>query len=109
MVATQLNQPEGFTTEGAHRGRFTVLVDVAAVHLRVRRARGARNAPVVDVHDELVPLEVDGAPIIDGLAAVVKTAEMLVDLKAVGIERSRTGLFVAPNDEEFSKLRDAFS
>ena len=54
-------------------------------------------------------LEVDGAPIIDGLAAVVKTAEMLVDLKAVGIERSRTGLFVAPNDEEFYKLRDAFS
>ena len=54
-------------------------------------------------------LEVDGALIIDGLAAVVKTAEMLVDLKAIGIERSRTGLFVAPNDEEFSKLRDAFS
>ena len=54
-------------------------------------------------------LEVDGAPIIAGLAAVVKTAEMLVDLKGIGIERSRTGLFVAPNDEVFSKLWDAFS
>ena len=49
--------------------------------------------------------DVDGVPVVDGLAATVKTAEMLVDLKAAGIERSRAGLFAAPGDEDLAKLR----
>lgn len=53
-------------------------------------------------------LDVDGAPVIDGLAAVVKTAEMLVDLKSVGIDRSKIGLFTAPDDDALVRLRDEF-
>lgn len=49
--------------------------------------------------------EVDGAPLVDGTAAVVKTAEMMVDLKAAGIRQSRIGLFEAPSDEDLEKLR----
>jgi len=52
--------------------------------------------------------EVDGVPVVDGLAATVKTAEMLVDLKAVGIDRSRAGLFAAPANEDLAKLRALF-
>ena len=49
--------------------------------------------------------DVDGVPIVDGLTATVKTAEMLVDLKFVVIDRSKTGLFAAPGDEAPTKLR----
>ena len=49
--------------------------------------------------------DVDGVPVVDGLAATVKTSEMLVDLKAAGIERNRAALFAAPGDEYLAKLR----
>jgi len=49
--------------------------------------------------------DVNGAPVVDGCAATVKTAEMLVDLHGLGIERGKTGLFAAPGDEDRLKLR----
>lgn len=52
--------------------------------------------------------DVDGAPVVDGCAATVKTAEMLVDLKAAGIEQSRVGLFAAPPEADRAKLRALF-
>jgi allantoin racemase len=52
--------------------------------------------------------DVDGVPLVDGCAATVKTAEMMVDLRAVGIERGRTGLFAAPPDDDLAKLRGLF-
>lgn len=49
--------------------------------------------------------DVNGATVVDGCAATVKTAEMLVDLHALGLERGKTGLFAAPNEEDVRKLR----
>ena len=52
--------------------------------------------------------EVDGAPVLDCCAAVVKTAELMVDLDRMGIRRSGRGLFTAPPDEDLAKLRAMF-
>ena len=52
--------------------------------------------------------EVDGAPVVDGLIATVKTAEMLVDLKAAGVDRGKNGLFKSPSNEDLVKLRGLF-
>ena len=49
--------------------------------------------------------EVDGVPVLDGCAAVVKTAEMMVDLDRLGIERSTQGLFAAPPPDDVARLR----
>ena len=51
---------------------------------------------------------VEGVPLVDGLAATVKTAETLVDLRAAGIERGKTGLFATPDDDDLEKLRALF-
>jgi Asp/Glu/hydantoin racemase len=51
---------------------------------------------------------VDGVPILDCCAAVVKTAEMMVDLDRMGIRRSNRGLFTSPPDEDLAKLRAMF-
>ncbi len=52
--------------------------------------------------------DIDGVPIIDCCAAVVKTAEMLVDLDRLGVRRSQTGLFTAPPSDERTKLQAMF-
>jgi hypothetical protein len=52
--------------------------------------------------------EVDGVPILDCCAAVVKTVEMLVDLDRLGIRRGQTGLFTAPPPNERVKLQHLF-
>ena len=49
--------------------------------------------------------EVDGVPVLDGCAAVVKAAETMVDLDRLGIRRSARGLFAAPPDDDLAKLR----
>lgn len=52
--------------------------------------------------------DVNGAPVVDGCAATVKAAEMLVDMHVLGIERGKTGLFAAPGDEDRLKLRSLY-
>ncbi|MFT6580642.1 MAG: aspartate/glutamate racemase family protein [Alphaproteobacteria bacterium] len=52
--------------------------------------------------------DIDDVPILDYCAAVVKTAEMMVDLDQLGVKRARTGLFTAPPAEDQSKLRAMF-
>jgi len=52
--------------------------------------------------------EVDGVPILDCLTAAIKTAELLVDLHALGIRRSATGLFEAPPAEAKTAMRALF-
>ena len=52
--------------------------------------------------------DVNGAPVVDGCVATVKTVEMLVDMHALGIERGKTGLFAAPGDEDRLRLRALF-
>ena len=44
--------------------------------------------------------EIDSVPIVDGVAVVIKTAEMLVDLKNMGIMRSKKGLDISPVSKE---------
>jgi len=44
--------------------------------------------------------EIDGVPIVDGVAVVIKTAEMLVDLKNMGIMRGKKGLDISPVSKE---------
>ena len=44
--------------------------------------------------------DIDGVPIVDGVAVVIKTAEMLVDLKNMGIMRTKKGLDVSPVSKE---------
>ncbi|MBL4720625.1 MAG: hypothetical protein JKY20_05795 [Alphaproteobacteria bacterium] len=53
--------------------------------------------------------DIDGVPILDCCATVVKTAEMLVDLEQLGVHRARTGLFAAPSPEDRAKLRDMYT
>ena len=52
--------------------------------------------------------EVDGVPILDCCTAAIKTAEMLVDLHALGVRRSAKGLFEAPQGEMREKVRRLF-
>ena len=44
--------------------------------------------------------EVNGVPFVDGVAAVIKMAEMLVDLKNMGVVRSKQGLDISPVSKE---------
>ena len=52
--------------------------------------------------------DVNGAPVVYGCVATVKTVEMLVDMHALGIDRGKTGLFAAPGDEDRLRLRALF-
>lgn len=52
--------------------------------------------------------DIDGVPILDCLTAAIKTAEMLVDLHALGIRRSATGLFEAPPPDAKAEIRKLF-
>ncbi|MFC2016716.1 aspartate/glutamate racemase family protein [Chloroflexota bacterium] len=53
--------------------------------------------------------EVDGVPILDSTAAVIKTAEMMVDLKTVGISRSKHGLYAPPSAEDLVAIRKLYT
>ena len=56
-----------------------------------------------DIHD------IDGIPLVDGIAVVIKTAEMLVDLHKMGVKRSRRGLYTAyPPKEELLAARKIY-
>ena len=52
--------------------------------------------------------DIDGTPILDCCGAVVKTAELMVDLHRLGIRRSRKGLFTAPSAEEKVELHKLY-
>lgn len=52
--------------------------------------------------------DVDGVPILDCCTAVVKTAEMMVDLHRLGVRRTTKGLFAAPDGDAKAKIRALF-
>ncbi|MFC1981653.1 aspartate/glutamate racemase family protein, partial [Chloroflexota bacterium] len=43
--------------------------------------------------------EIDGVPVVDGVSVVIKMAEMLVDLKKMGIKRGKKGLGIPPTSK----------
>ena len=53
--------------------------------------------------------EIDGVPILDVCGAVIKIAELMVDLKEIGISRSKKGLFAAPSQEEIEQIRKLYT
>jgi Asp/Glu/hydantoin racemase len=52
--------------------------------------------------------DVDGVPVLDCCTAAIKTAEMMVDLHALGVRRGTKGLFEAPPGEAREKIRKLF-
>ncbi|MFC2003512.1 aspartate/glutamate racemase family protein [Chloroflexota bacterium] len=52
--------------------------------------------------------DIDGVPILDMAAALVKTAELMVDLKALGISRSKSGLYTPVSKEELTQVRKLY-
>jgi len=52
--------------------------------------------------------EIDGVPLLDVCGTVVKVAELMVDLKKIGITRSQNGLFSVPSREERAQLRKLY-
>ena len=52
--------------------------------------------------------EIEGIPILDGSSAIIKMAEMLVDLKHLGIDRSRLGLYTPIPKEDLRSLLDLY-
>ncbi|NKB59433.1 MAG: hypothetical protein GKS00_24180 [Alphaproteobacteria bacterium] len=52
--------------------------------------------------------DIDGVPILDCCTAVVKAAELMVDLRRLGIVRSTKGLFAAPPPDAKDKIRKLF-
>ena len=62
------------------------------------------NPPNMFMVDQGVK-EIDGVPVLDVCGAVIKVAELMVDLKKMGINRSKRGLFTPPSKEELAQLR----
>lgn len=52
--------------------------------------------------------DIDGIPILDACGAAIKFGEIMVDLKKMGIVRSKTGLYSKPSKEELSTLLTFF-
>lgn len=50
--------------------------------------------------------EINGVPILDSSGAVVKTAEFLVEMKEIGIDRSKQGLRAPVSKEEILEARE---
>ena len=48
--------------------------------------------------------EIDGVPILDVCGATVKFGEFMVDLKNIGIVRTKKGLYTTPSKEELATL-----
>ena len=53
--------------------------------------------------------EIGGIPLLEGGGALVKMTEMLVDLKKIGIDRSRLGLYMPISKEDLTSLRQLYS
>ena len=51
---------------------------------------------------------IDGVPIVDIVAVVIKTTEMLVDLDRIGVKRSRKGFYIYPSQEELIAARKIY-
>lgn len=52
--------------------------------------------------------DIDGVPILDTVGALVKTAELMVDPKAIGISRSKSGLYAPVSKEELTQVRKLY-
>lgn len=52
--------------------------------------------------------EVEGIPILDTVGTVVKTAEFLFDLKKMGVDRARRGLYTPINKKELHSVRKLY-
>jgi len=52
--------------------------------------------------------DIDGVPIVDIIAALIKTTEMLVDLKNLGVKRSRIGFYTYTSKEELIAARKLY-
>ena len=52
--------------------------------------------------------EIEGVPILDTVAVMVKAAEFLVDLERAGISRSKSGLFSRLSKEELASVRETY-
>ena len=52
--------------------------------------------------------EIDGVPILDVHGTLIKMAELMVDMRNVGIARSKKGLYFAPSKEELTETRKLF-
>ena len=52
--------------------------------------------------------EIDGVPLLDTTAVMVKAAEFLVDLEGVGISRSKAGLYSPLSKDELASVIDTY-
>lgn len=52
--------------------------------------------------------EIQGIPVLEGGSALIKMTEMLVDLKAIGIDRSQLGLYTPISDNDLMSLRSLY-
>ena len=50
----------------------------------------------------------DGVPVLDCCTAAIKTAELMVELQALGLRRSAKGLFEAPIADGRDAIRDLY-
>jgi allantoin racemase len=99
--------------EDAHQGIYTepkryVDAFVEAARRVIRQGAdilltsgGPLNLFLIDQH----VTEVDGVPVLDQYAAVMKIAEMMVDLKELGVTRSKHGLYAGPSGDALTSLR----
>ena len=53
--------------------------------------------------------EIEGVPFLDSVGVAIKTAELLVDLKKMGVDRVRRGLFTPLSKEELSDVRKLYN
>ena len=52
--------------------------------------------------------EINGARVIDTLGCLIKTAELMVELKNIGMTRSKHGLFEAPPKEALAEIQNIY-
>jgi len=52
--------------------------------------------------------QIDGIPILDTTGALVKMTELMVDLKQIGISRSKAGLYTSLSKKELARVRKAY-
>ena len=52
--------------------------------------------------------DIDGIPILDTAGASLKTAELMVDLKQIGIGRSKKGFYNALSREALASVRKSY-
>lgn len=52
--------------------------------------------------------EIDGVPVLDVCGAVIKVAELMVDLDKMGAKRSKRGLFALPKPNEIEQIQKLY-